>query len=58
MCRVMEEKWEKGRDKGRQETQEANARTMLADGILPLEKIAQYAGLPLDEVKHLAAQQH
>lgn len=52
--RIMEEL----RDEGRQESQEANARTMLADGILPLEKIAQYAGLPLDEVKHLAAQQH
>lgn len=24
---------------------------MLADGILTLEKIAEYAGLPLDEVK-------
>ena len=54
MCRVMEEKWEKGRDKGRQETQEANARTMLADDILPLEKIAQYSSLPLNEVRRLA----
>lgn len=52
--RIMEEL----RDKGRQESQEANARTMLADGILPLEKIVQYAGLPLDEVRRLAAQQH
>lgn len=50
MCRVMEEKWEEGR----KATQKANARTMLADGMLPLEKIAQYSSLPLDEVRRLA----
>lgn len=49
MCRVMEEKWEEGRKEGRK----ASARTMLADGMLPLEKIAQYSGLSLDEVKRL-----
>ena len=32
------------------------ARRMLADGILTLEKIAEYAGLPLDEVKRLEAE--
>ena len=26
---------------------------MLADGVLPLEKIAEYSSLPLDEVKRL-----
>ena len=30
-----------------------SAKRMLADGILTLEKIAEYAGLPLDEVKKL-----
>lgn len=53
MCRVMEEKWEEGR----KATQKANARTMLADGMLPLEKIAQYSSLPLDEVRRLAEEQ-
>ena len=47
MCRVMEEMCE--------ETRKVNARTMLKDGILPLEEIAEYAGLPLDEVKRLRA---
>ena len=32
-----------------------SAKRMLADGILTLEKIAEYAGLPLDEVKKLKA---
>ena len=31
------------------------AKRMLADGILTLEKIAEYTGLPLDEVKKLKA---
>ena len=31
------------------------AKRMLADGTLTLEKIAEYAGLPLDEVKKLKA---
>ncbi len=32
------------------------AKRMLADGMLTLEKIAEYAGLPLDEVKKLKAE--
>ena len=32
-------------------------RTMLKDGILPLEKIAQYSNLPLDEVRRIASEQ-
>ena len=49
MCRVMEEMCE--------ETRKVNARTMLKDGILPLEKIAQYSNLPLDEVRRTASEQ-
>lgn len=30
---------------------------MLADGTLALEKIAEYVGLPLDEVKNLQTEQ-
>ena len=51
MCRVMEEKWEEGRKSNQLET----AKRMLADGILSLEKIAQYLDLSLDEVKRLRA---
>ena len=32
------------------------AKRMLSDGILPLEKIAEYSGLTVDEVKVLAEQ--
>ncbi len=49
MCRVMEEMC--------MEERKVNARTMLKDGILPLEKIAQYSNLPLDEVRRLASEQ-
>ena len=40
-----------------EETRKVNARTMLKDGILPLEKIAQYSNLPLDEVQRIASEQ-
>lgn len=30
---------------------------MLADGLLTLEKIAEYAGLPLEEMKKLKTEQ-
>lgn len=53
MCRVMEEKWEEGRKSNQLET----AKRMLADGILSLEKIAQYSNLPLDEVRRIASEQ-
>ncbi len=40
----------------RKESLKEVAKRMLADGILTLEKIAEYAGLPLDEVKKLKAE--
>lgn len=52
MCRAME-------DMRKQTLQEGainSAKRMLADGILTLEKIAEYAGLPLEEVKRLKAE--
>ena len=49
MCKVMEEM--------RTESLKEVAKRMLADGILTLEKIAEYAGLPLDEVKKLKTEQ-
>ena len=41
---------EKGIEKGRKESMIEIAKTMLADGMLPLEKIAEYSKLSLDEV--------
>lgn len=45
MCKVMEDM--------RNESLQEVAKRMLADGMLTLEKIAEYVGLPLDEVKKL-----
>ena len=51
MCRAMEDM----RNQTLKEGAVNSAKRMLADGILTLEKIAEYAGLPLDEVKKLKA---
>lgn len=48
MCKVMEDM--------RNESLREVAKRMLADEILTLEKIAEYAGLPLEEVKKLNAE--
>ncbi|MDE7205726.1 MAG: hypothetical protein K2N90_00925 [Lachnospiraceae bacterium] len=48
MCKVMEDM--------RNESLEKVAKRMLEDGILTLEKIAEYVGLPIDEVKKLKAE--
>ena len=57
MKRFREEGREEGRKEGRKEGEESSSRRsaqkMLADGVLPLEKIAEYSSLPLDEVKRL-----
>ncbi len=63
MCKIFEvlrnEALEEGKEigltEGRIEKAVENAKNMLADGMLTLEKIAEYAGLPLDEVKKLKA---
>ena len=46
---------EEGREKGLAEGQKLVAQKMLAAGKVTLEEIAEYAGLPLDEVKRLRA---
>ena len=51
MCRAMEDM----RNQTLKEGAINSAKRMLADGILTLEKIAEYAGLSLDEVKKLKA---
>ncbi len=63
MCKVMEDmRYEslqegirEGRKEGRKEEMNASALRMLEDGTLALEKIAEYSGLSLDEVKELSA---
>lgn len=57
MCRAVEELYKEGRKEGRKEGHKEGrletARKMLAAGKLTLEEIAEYSGLPLDEVKRL-----
>ena len=54
MCKVIEDML----TQERKETTVAVAKKMIADGILTLEKIAEYVGLSLDEVKKLQAGQN
>ena len=56
MCKVMEDMRKESLQEGVKEGAINTAKRMLADGMLTLEKIAEYAGLPLDEVKKLKAE--
>ena len=56
MCRIMEDMRNESLKEGIKEGAINTAKRMLADGMLTLEKIAEYAGLPLDEVKKLKAE--
>lgn len=57
MCKAIEEMWEKAIQEGREEGKEENkidtAKRMLKDGKLSLELIAEYSGLPLEEIVKL-----
>lgn len=53
MCKVMEEMREQSLQEGSKGRAIESARRMHADGVLSLEKIAEYVGLNLDEVKKL-----
>lgn len=55
MCKIFEDLRKEALEEGRIEKAIENAKNMLVDGKLTLEKIAEYAGLPLDEVKKLKA---
>ncbi len=61
MCKVMEdmrkESLQEGVKEGIKEGAINTAKRMFADKMLTLEKIAEYTGLPLDEVKKLKAEQ-
>jgi len=54
MCKVMEDM----RSQAALERVKTVVYRMLSDGVLSLEKIAEYAELPLEEVKKLQAEQH
>ena len=56
MCKVMEDMRKESLQEGIKEGAINTAKRMLTDGILTLEKIAEYAGLSLDEVKKLKAE--
>jgi len=56
MCKVMEDMRKESLQEGIKEGAINTAKRMLADGMLTLEKVAEYAGLPLDEVKKLKAE--
>ncbi len=53
---MRKESLQEGLKEGIKEGAINTAKRMLADGILTLEKIAEYTGLPLDEVKKLKAE--
>lgn len=57
MCKVIEDMRREEREEGMKEGMRTTALRMIADGVLALEKIAEYVGLSLDEVKKLQAEQ-
>jgi hypothetical protein len=62
MCRLLEDMRNEALEEGKREGIEVGkresvlntVRCLVADGTLPLEKIAAFAGLPYDEVKAIA----
>lgn len=65
MCKIIEDMLREEREEGFQEgfqiglkkVMKDMALRMLADGSVPLEKIAEYVDLPLSEIKSLQAEQ-
>lgn len=57
MCKAMEDMRNEARAEGSKENAVRSAREMIKDGDLSYEKIAQYSGLTVDEVKELATKQ-
>ena len=57
MCKAMEDMRNESMLEGEKRGMKAAAERMLADGTLALEKIAEYVGLSLEEVKKLQAGQ-
>ncbi len=57
MCKVIEDMRQEERAEATKAEKNKAALRMITDGALALEKIAEYAGLPLDEVKKLQTEQ-
>ena len=57
MCKAMEDMRNEARAEALKEKSISVAREMIKDGVLSYEKIAQYSGLTVDEVKELATKQ-
>ena len=57
MCQIMEDMRNESLKEGIKEGAINTAKRMLEDGMLTLEKISEYAGLSLDEVKKLKTEQ-
>lgn len=55
MCKIFEDLRKEALEEGKIENAIETAKRMLTDGMLTLDKIAEYAGLSLDEVKKLKA---
>ena len=54
MCDIWEEVKNEGKIEGKLEASIENAKTMLKDGSLPYEKIAEFSGLSIEKVRELA----
>lgn len=57
MCRIMEDMSNESLKEGIQEEKRMAVLRMLSDGMLTLEKIAEYAGIPLGEVEKLKTEE-
>ena len=57
MSKILEDMRNEARAEGSKEKAINAARLMIKDGVLSYEKIAQYSGLTLDEIKALATKQ-
>ena len=53
MCEIWDEIRNEGRKEGMENARIKNAKAMIKDGVLPLEKIAEYSGLTLEKVREL-----
>ena len=56
MCRAIEDMLNRTVKETRLESNRATARRMLLDGSLSLEKIAEFSGLSIEEVKKLQSE--
>lgn len=56
MCRAIEDMLNRTVKETRMESNRATARRMLLDGSLSLEKIAEFSGLSIEEVKKLQSE--